>query len=240
MPDALITPCRGKGEPAITGPVLFFVNPGDASSIAGEAKRLGAEKHFLFHSNLFALPGEPRCYWAGPALGAPAAVMVLEKLIALGATKIIIYGWCGSLVQSLRAGDIFLPSRAFSEEGTSVHYPVAAPPEPHPDLHRQLAMTLAAHGHVVRPGPIWTTDAPYRETRQKIRDYGQRGIMAVDMEFSALCTVAAFRGVSLAGAMLVSDELFHESWRPHYQNKDFKRKSMDVFHMLSDLLPAFL
>lgn len=240
MPDALITPCRGKGEPAITGPVLFFVNPGDAPSIVGEAKRQGAEKHFLFHSNLFALPGEPRCYWAGPALGAPAAVMVLEKLIALGATKIIIYGWCGSLVQSLRAGEIFLPNRAFSEEGTSVHYPVAAPPEPHPDLHRQLAMTLTTHGHTVRQGPIWTTDAPYRETRQKIRDYGQRGIMAVDMEFSALCAVAAFRRVSLAAAMLVSDELFHESWRPLYQNRSFKKKSVAIFRNLAQLLPALL
>ena len=241
MPDALITPCRGKGEPAIAGPVLFFVNPGDAPSIVSEAKRLGAEKRFLFHSNLFALPGEPPLYWAGPGLGAPAAVLVLEKLIALGATKIIIYGWCGSLVQSLRAGDIFLPTRGLSEEGTSVHYPGARPPEANPDLHRQLAMALpAACGNVIKQGPIWTTDAPYRETRQKIRDYGRRGIMAVDMEFSALCTVAAFRGVSLAAAMLVSDELFHESWRPHYQNKDFKRKSMDVFHMLSDLLPAFL
>jgi uridine phosphorylase len=236
MPDVLITPSRGKGEAAVTGPLLFFVNPGDAPPIVSEAKRRHAKKLFLFHSNLFELLGEPRVYWAGPALGAPAAVLVLEKLIALGARKIIVYGWCGSLVQSLQVGDIFLPTRFLSEEGTSEHYPIAAPPQAHPDLHRQLAMTMATNGHVVKQGPIWTTDAPYRETRQKILEYGRRGIMAVDMEFSALCTVAAFRGVSLAAAMLVSDELFHEPWRPLYQNKAFKKKSMEIFLNLSDLL----
>jgi uridine phosphorylase len=235
MADALITPCRGKGEASLPGgPLLFFVNPGDAPAIVSEAKKRGAQKRFLFHSNLFVLPEGHA--WAGPALGAPAAVMALEKLIALGATKIIVYGWCGSLVQSLRAGDIFLPTGALSEEGTSAHYPLRAPAVAHPEMVRRLAAGLAAGGHAVQHGVIWTTDAPYRETLQKVREYGGRGIMAVDMEFAALCTVAAFRGVSLAAVMLVSDELFHAAWRPVYQHRQFTKKSMELFRELDRLL----
>ena len=60
---------------------------------------------------------------AGPMLGAPQTVLVLERMIALGARKFIALGWCGSLRSDVRIGDIVLPSGAISEEGTSAHYP---------------------------------------------------------------------------------------------------------------------
>ncbi len=233
MPDTVIKPSRQQGEASITAPVLFFVNPGDAAPIISEARRRNAKKHFLFHSNLFEIPGQPACFWAGPALGAPAAVMVLEKLIALGCKNVIVHGWCGSLVPGLKAGDVFLPTWALSEEGTSAHYPLAIRPAAHEGMHRRLADFLQQQEYSVQAGPIWTTDAPYREMRQKVQEYGSQGIMAVDMEFSALCTVAAYRSVNLAAAMLVSDELYHPAWRPIYMSKSFKKKSLEIFLALS-------
>jgi len=233
MLDTVINPSRQKGEAHITGPVLFFVNPGDAPPIINEARRRQAKKHFLFHSNLFEIPGQPPVFWAGPALGAPAAVMVLEKLIALGCKDILVYGWCGSLVPGLTAGDIFLPTRALCEEGTSAHYPLATGPAPAEDLRRQLADFLRHEGYPVQEGPVWTTDAPFRETRQKVQEYGRQGLMAVDMEFSALSRVAAYRSVNLAAAMLVSDELHHEAWRPIFASKGFKKRSLEIFLALS-------
>ncbi|MEW6518415.1 MAG: nucleoside phosphorylase [Thermodesulfobacteriota bacterium] len=234
MSDTIIVPCRQPGEPAITSPVLFFVNPGDTSAIISEARRRHGKKHFLFHSNLFEIPGQAPLFWAGPALGAPAAVMVLEKLIALGSSDVIVHGWCGALTPDLAAGEVFLPSQALSEEGTSAHYPVAEkPPAAHAGLRRQLGDFLQHNGYPVKQGPIWTTDAPFRETRQKVEQYGSQGIMAVDMEFAALCTVAAYRGVRLAAVMLVSDELYHPAWRPLYASRSFKQKSLEIFFALS-------
>lgn len=233
MTDTVIDPSRQQGEATIAGPVLLFVNPGDASRIISAAKKLNGKQHFLFHSNLLEIPGRQTTFWAGPALGAPAAVMALEKLIALGCTNVIVHGWCGSLAPGLKAGDVFLPTWALSEEGTSAHYPLAAGPAAAQGLRLQLADFLRQSGYAVQEGPIWTTDAPYRETRQKVREYGSRGIMAVDMEFSALCTVAAYRGVSLAAAMLVSDELYHAAWRPIFTSKAFQKKSMEIFHALA-------
>ena len=49
---------------------------------------------------------------AGPAIGAPMAVMTMEKLIALGARRIFLFGWCGSMRDSLGIGDLLLPIRA--------------------------------------------------------------------------------------------------------------------------------
>ena len=38
-----------------------------------------------------------------PALGAPYAVMVLEKLLVLGARMVLALGWCGSLQSHLKS-----------------------------------------------------------------------------------------------------------------------------------------
>jgi uridine phosphorylase len=234
MSEIIIEPARFKGEPHIKGPCLFFVNPGESQFVIKEANALKAKRHFLFNSNLFELPDESAGFWAGPAMGAPMAVMTMEKLVALGATDIVVFGWCGSLSNSLKIGDVFLPTWGLSEEGTSCHYPCENPSlEASPLLHRDLVDHIAGSGYNVKYGPIWTTDAPYRETRQKVREYHEKGIMAVDMEFSALLTLACFRKVNLAAVMLVSDELYHTEWRPGFANKKFKQKSHRLFSALA-------
>ncbi|MFH1216348.1 MAG: nucleoside phosphorylase [Pseudomonadota bacterium] len=229
MSTIIIEPSRREGEPSLSGPVLFWVNPGDTQHILREAKDRGALRHFLFHSNLLEIPGPNTSYWAGPALGAPAAVLALEKLIALGAQNIVVYGWCGSLTSSLGAEQIFIPTWSKSEEGTSAHYPGENPSRSTPELRQKLAYFFSGKGYPVQQGPIWTTDAPYRETKDKVDNFAGQGIMAVDMEFSALCKVASFRGINFAAVMLVSDELWHDKWFPVFHRKSFKKLSRQVF-----------
>lgn len=230
MTTIIIEPSRRKGEPSLAGPVLFWVNPGDTPFIISAANDRNGLRHFLFHGNLLEIPGpHTPSYWAGPALGAPAAVLALEKLIALGAKNIVVYGWCGSLTSTLRAEQIFLPTWAKSEEGTSAHYPGPSPSGSDDKLRSQLADFLTTSGYSVQQGPIWTTDAPYRETKDKVDNFAGQGIMAVDMEFSALCRVASFRRVNLAAVMLVSDELWHDKWLAAFQRKSFKKLSRRIF-----------
>jgi len=50
--------------------------------------------------------------------------------------------------------------------------------------------------------------------------------------------VAAFRGVSLAAVMLVSDELFHEEWTPRFQYKKFRTDSRQVLAKLCAVIHA--
>lgn len=233
MSEVIISPSRAPGEAKLEGPCLFFVNPAIQHDVLSQAKNIAARKHFLFNSNLLEIPGERTTYWAGPALGAPMAVLAMEKLIALGIRQFVIYGWCGSLTPDLKSGDIFLPVRALSEEGTSPHYPLPRPAESTQILRSRLINHLQSENCSVIEGPIWTTDAPFRETREKVRTYARQGIMAVDMEFSALCTVAAFRRVSLAAVMLVSDELWEGQWRPAFRTKAFKKRDRALFQNLA-------
>jgi uridine phosphorylase len=155
---------------------------------------------------------------AGPVLGAPQAAMVLEKLAALGAQSVVVLGWCGSLRPEVALGHLLLPAAAFGGDGTSPHYAPAGPaPRAHAGLLGVLEEKLQELSRKERltwhAGPVWTTDAVYRETAQFVARCQARGALAVEMELAALFAVGACRGVAVAGLLVVSDELFTLSWR---------------------------
>jgi len=228
MSTCIINPTRIKGEPELPPTGILAVNPADSGCFSGLAGRYALHRHVLFHAQLYR--GDT-FFLAGPAVGAPMAVICLEKLIALGARRIVVYGWCGSLHPSLAAGELFVPTGGLSEEGTSGHYHGGEGGDDE-SLRSWLVETLAGVGHHPKQGRIWTTDAVYRETREKVQRYSAQGILAVDMEYTALRAVAAFRRVSLAAVMLVSDELFHREWVPRFQHKQFRADSRCVLDRL--------
>jgi len=165
---------------------------------------------------------------AGPYIGAPYAVMIIESLIAKGAKDIIILGWCGAISGDLSPGDLLVPDSAFVDEGTSRHYTELKgdPPAVQPDagLSEKLIHELKLTGESPGKGPIWTTDAIYRETREKVSWFMERGALAVEMECSALFAAAAYRGVRVAALLVVSDSLNTEDgdWDPGFNQKKFK------------------
>lgn len=227
MNDIVVHPSRGKNEPQLPDWGVLLVNPAEARQAAGISSQEGWARHFLFYSNLH-LAQSPPMFWAGPALGAPMAVICLEKLIALGAKKVIVCGWCGSLRPELGVGELVLPTWAVSEEGTSGHYPVEGRSETSAGLRKSLKDFFSGEGCEPREGPVWTTDALYRETREKVVRYGNEGILAVDMECSALIQVAAFRRIELAAVMMVSDLLWQDPWQPAFQGKEFRNRSREL------------
>ncbi len=233
MSKVVITPRREKGDPQLPEKGLFLVNPSEASLAGRYAKEAGWQRYFLFNSNLYVNSDPDGSFFvAGPAVGAPMAVMALEKLIALGAKKIIALGWCGSLSEKLQVGDILLPTETVCEEGTSAHYPVEGLIKPDSGLLQTLSSQLANLNGNVHQGGCWTTDAPFRELREKVSRYRENGILGVDMETSALLNLAAFRSVKLASVLLVSDETWREPWQPMFNRKAFKQKSRLLFETL--------
>ena len=164
---------------------------------------------------------------AGPFIGAPYAAMLLESLIAKGASKILVLGWCGAVTDQLAVGDILLPCKAIVDEGTSGNYQIldAALPQSTPDgmLMDQLSDHLTDQGIGFHHATIWTTDAVYRETEKKVAYFRQLGAQAVEMECSALFSVARYRKVSIAGLLIVSDSVASKDWDPGFRKKQFKR-----------------
>jgi len=87
---------------------------------------------------------------------------------------------------------------------------------------RQLTRTAEKEGCEVLDGPVWSTDAIYRETPQQVRRYRDLGCLAVEMELSALFSVAAFRQAALAGVLVVSDDLSSLRWKPGFRQPAFR------------------
>lgn len=156
-------------------------------------------------------------------IGAPAATAFLEELVALGAEALLIVGAAGSLQPDLPIGSVTLPTSAIREEGTSHHYlPPHVPAAATEDLVRALEAAWKGGNPKPRPGPHWTTDAPYREHKEKIAAYREAGVLSVDMEVSALFAVAQHRAVACGAILGVSDELY-EPWRMGFAAPDFLR-----------------
>lgn len=141
--------------------------------------------------------------------GRPAAVAAVEEMIPFGLTHLLVVASSGGLQPSLPIGSIILPETAIREEGTSHHYLLpGVPARADPELLDQLEAASRSRGLNPPRGLHWTTDAIYREHREKIARYQELGVTSVDMEISALYVLAAYRGFKCAAAVVISDELF--------------------------------
>ncbi|MBL4901923.1 MAG: nucleoside phosphorylase [Desulfocapsa sp.] len=220
-PDIIIHPSRAAREKAIPSCGILFVNPTEARVALQTLVDRGGDQRFLFHSGLVVSPDND-FFVAGPALGAPMAAMVLEKLIVLGAEQVVMTGWCGTVSPALRVGDTVLGGAGYSGEGTSQYYTSGDVSRPSSRLLATLQTVLGLQASTT----FWSTDAPYRESRKMLQELAEKyKVSAVDMEYSALCAVAAFRKIDFAAVFLVSDELWKDEWRPGFSGKVFKRKS---------------
>lgn len=155
-------------------------------------------------------------------VGAPAAVMYLEAIAVGGARRVVAVGAAGSLQEHAPIGSAVLPTAALREEGTSYHY---RPPEvaalPDAGLVDALREACRSRSVPAHEGTAWTTDAPFRELTTKVRRLAAEGVVAVDMEASALFIVGAMRGLRVASLFVISDELFHP-WRPAFFDRAYR------------------
>ena len=236
----IIHPRRQKKEKPLPENGLLLVNPSEASECLGGLKDRGGATRFLFNSAMV-VAGDPSYFAAGPAIGAPMAVLTLEKLIALGAKRVILFGWCGAISQSLKVGDILVPAEALSGEGTSRYYCSDAEViEPDANLSAEVVKVFGDNGISVHRDCVWSTDAVYREDRRMLKKLClDKGVGAVDMEFSALCAVAKFRKIEFTAVLTVSDELWGDSWRPGFNKQFFMDQKQAALKQLLDHLACF-
>lgn len=148
-----------------------------------------------------------------PGVGAPLAAAFLDELVAMGCRKIVACGGAGALTPELVLGHAIVVVSAVRDEGTSYHY---VPPARLIDAERRTVATLvktladARVAHTV--GRCWSTDAIYRETRERVNRRVAEGCVAVEMEAAALLAVAMHRGVELGQLLLAGDTLAGEQW----------------------------
>jgi uridine phosphorylase len=143
-------------------------------------------------------------------IGAPVVASLTEEMIAWGVKRFVILSWGGALQTSLNTADIVVADKAIRDEGVSHHY---VPSEMF--AHANLSLTEKIKKNLpdgFRVGATWTTDAPYRETREEILKYQAEGVHVVEMEIASLFALAQVRGVEAAAIVVVADKLANFEW----------------------------
>ena len=146
--------------------------------------------------------------------GSPMTVELAEEFAAMGVKSMILMTWGGLLQPDLEPGDIVVVDRAIRDEGTSYHY---LPPAKYIDgdarLADQLAESIQARGGNCTRGTTWTTDAPYRETVEEIRQYQSEEVKTVEMESAGLFTIGQVHAIPTASVVVGMDKLADFRWQ---------------------------
>lgn len=189
---------RQKGLSEIAVPAVCILDPdGD---IARRTKALGQAtkdpEWACYHTNLYRLSHDGLELGIVPcAVGASFAVLVAEQLFASGCRLLISMTSSGQLVDLRPTPYFILIERSLRDEGTSYHY---LPPSEFSTADGELLETMNGAFDSLRVpverGATWTTDAPFRETREAIDAMKARGLLAVEMEAAALYAFAKARG----------------------------------------------
>lgn len=145
-------------------------------------------------------------------VGAPLSTLILEGTIAWGGRYFVYFGGVGVLRGDIPKWAFIVPDKAIRDEGTSYHYLEPGPYSyPSTMIQRLIRDTLDENGVDYFVGGVWTTDAPYRETKFKRRVFMDMGAICVDMEAAALFAVANYRGVEL-GCFFYAGDVVGDKW----------------------------
>ena len=146
-------------------------------------------------------------------VGAPACALLLEDIFALGVQRAVMFGTCGVLDKSIEDCSIIIPDKAVRDEGTSYHYAQASDEiDVNVKYTEEFIGILKDFGCSYTKGKVWTTDAFYRETREKMKVRKEQGCICVDMECSAVAAVAKFREKEVFQFFYAADNLDEDQW----------------------------
>ena len=141
------------------------------------------------------------------------AAVILEEMIALGCRRFIACGGAGVLRGDIADRHLVVPTAAVRDEGTSYHYfPPSRELEPAPAAVTAIRSALDERGIEYLAGKTWTADGLYRETPDRVPRRRAEGCLTVEMECSAFCAVARFRGVTFGQILYGGDDVSGLAW----------------------------
>jgi len=170
------------------------------------AKLVTEERGMLGYTGTY--KGEPVSVQA-TGMGCPSASIVAEELIQLGAKNLLRVGTCGGYSEDLRLGDLIVATSATPNDGTvsSLTGGIPYAPAAHFDVVHAAYHAGEGAGRRTFVGPIVSSDLFYDPVEAPERVWGNLGVLAVEMEASAIFTIAAMHGVRAGCLLTVSDTI---------------------------------
>ncbi len=178
-----------------------------------------------FHTDLWCWRhDEISCGIIPRTIGGPYTVLVAEQLAVCGVKAVVGLTSAGRISQSLPLPSIVVANEAIRDEGVSYHYlPPAETVEATPSLTPYLERSLKTLDQPVHSGLVWTTDAPYRETKEEIDRYADRGVLAVEMQAASLFSFGVYMNFPVGLVAHVTNAVDHDGKQFEKGQDDFEK-----------------
>ena len=138
-------------------------------------------------------------------LGTPNAALTIEGLALAGVETVIRVGTTGAIQENINFGDLVIPTAAIRGDGVTREYvPYKFPAVADIDVVNALWKTAKKYNINVHRGIVWTHDALFMESKNRVEFWRSTGAISTEMECSAVFTVGKLRGLK-AGAILAVD-----------------------------------
>ena len=190
----------------------YVLLPGDPARVGLIAEHLDDPREIANHREYRTVTGSYRgisVSATSTGIGCPSAAIAVEELCNVGVSHFIRVGSSAAFVEGIEKGDILINTASMRCDGTSAMYvDEGFPSVADHFLVRALidaAVDLSpGRGFATHVGINVSSDAFYAETPEWVERMTRQRIMNVEMESSAIFTVAHLRQVSAAMVCAVS------------------------------------
>lgn len=142
------------------------------------------------------------------AYGAPRAVEPVHIFGSLGTSLAIQIGSCGAIGRGVHTGDVVLPIEVRIGEGASQYYAEGDWARPSTAWVERADQGLRSRGLPTHRGRFITTSALFAQPPERVTGWEREGYLGVDMETSAVFTVAGVMGMGAVSMVFAWDELY--------------------------------
>jgi len=162
---------------------------------------------------VYRFTGKPDVLLTLGQVGCPACGGNLDLFNAMGITKVMFCGGGGVLVNDIDVGQILVVDGAIRDEGFSYQYiPASRMIYTDPAITDIIIDYLEKQEVSYLRGLVWTTDAIFRETPDRIELRKKEGAKIVEMEQAGCIAVAQFRKFAYGALIYSGDDLSGEDW----------------------------
>jgi purine-nucleoside phosphorylase len=140
-------------------------------------------------------------------MGCPSLAIVVEEIIRLGARTLVRVGTSGIISREIQPGELIIGMASVPFDGTTRMYLQGDPYAPVASFEVTQALVAAARARNqnVHVGLVQTEDSFYVTTPDDVARLDARGVLAVEMEASALFMLGKLRGVRTGCALVASN-----------------------------------
>ncbi|WP_436774810.1 nucleoside phosphorylase [Yinghuangia sp. YIM S09857] len=214
-----ITKIPSSGLPRYAVVVGDPARAGLVAKLLDGAEQIGGNREYVTYAGTWR--GVPVVV-SSHGVGGPGAVCLFGELAEAGVTTMIRLGTAGAIARGIGDGDLVVAEAAVRDDGVTqqlvpAEFPAAATPEV------VLALQGAAREHeaVHHRGTVWTRAAFLPGVLElPMKPYQRAGVLAIEMELSALLVFAALNGLRAGGALVIdgiaADDLVDDEGNSNY------------------------